>query len=334
MEELDSFTFKQINVNQRNLSMKIKFFGGVGLALMLLQSNYSSAQTPNDALMMSARQACVLASYEFGKFNQYWEGDLLRDNQTIATVHRNTALPMVAVGIFDELNFYIGTPHVSTHSTYPNGGKFAGAQGLQDIYLGFKYRILNKEMENGNTFSALATVGFSAPMTNYLSDYLPYSLGFGAPELSYRGILQYEFEKGIYVRGAAAYLWRGYTEAERTYYYNNGSYYTAWMDVPSAWNFEAILGAWLLKKSLKVELSYVGLKSTSGDDIRPYNAPQPTNKVQWDRIGLSAQYFVPQVKGLGILAYHTRVVNGTNAAKINSFGVGITYQFNYLKSKN
>ena len=77
--------------------MKIKFFGGVGLALMLLNSNYSVAQTPSDALMMPSRRACVLASHDFGKFNQYWEGDLLRQNQTIATVHRNTALPMVAV---------------------------------------------------------------------------------------------------------------------------------------------------------------------------------------------------------------------------------------------
>lgn len=313
--------------------MKIKFLAGLGLILFSIQINHSNAQTPSDGLMMKSRRACLLASYDFGKFNQYWEGSLLRENQTIQTVHRNTALPMVAVGIFDKLNFYVGAPYVSTRSTVPNGGKFAGVKGFQDIYLGFKYQILNKKMENGNTFSALATIGFSTPMTNYLSDYMPYSLGFGAPELSYRGILQYEFEKSIYVRGAAAYLWRGYTEAERDYYYNNGSYYTSWMDVPSAWSFEGIVGAWLFNKSLKVELSYVGLKSTSGDDIRPYNAAQPTNKVQWDRVGLSAQYYVEQVKGLGILAYHTRVVNGRNTAKINNFGVGITYQFNYLKPK-
>ncbi len=313
--------------------MKIKFFGGLGFALLLLQPTYSNAQTPSDAFMMSARRACVLASYDFGKFNRYWEGELLRENQTIATVHRNSALPMAAVGIFDELNFYIGTPYVSTHSTYPNGGKFAGASGFQDIYLGFKYRIVNKKMENGSTISALATIGFSTPMTNYLSDYLPYSLGFGAPELSYRGIVNYDFEKGFYFRVAAAYLWRGYTEAERTYYYNNGSYFTAWMDVPSAWNFEGVLGAFLLKKSLKIELSYFGIKSVSGDDIRPYNAPQPTNNVQMDRLGLSAQYFVPKVKGLGLLVYHNRVINGRNVAKMNSIGVGITYQFNYLNSK-
>jgi len=314
--------------------MKMKR-GQIGICIILfLLGSESIAQTPSDGIMMDARKACVLANYDAGTFDQYWEGSLLRSNETIATVHRNTALPMAAIGILDQLNLYLGAPYVSTHSTYPNGGKFAGANGFQDFYIGLKYRVFQKKMKQDNTLAGFLNVGFSAPMTNYLSDYMPYSIGFGAPELSYRGVLQYELSKGPYIRAAAAYLWRGYTEAERDYYYNNGSYYTPWMDVPSAWNFEAVIGSWFLNKTLKVELAYNGLRSLSGDDIRPYNAPQPTNMVHWDRMGLSAQYFIEKVKGLSVLAYHTRVINGRNAAKISNFGGGVTYQFNYLKSKN
>lgn len=289
----------------------------------------AQGQTPSDALMMPAKNACVLANYDFGKFDQYWEGDRLRGNLTIATVKRMTVLPMVAVGISNKLNFYVGVPYVKTLSTDPNGGKFAGARGFQDLGLALKYEAIKKVTPQGE-LSVLGTVGYSTPITNYLPDYMPYSLGFGAPEVALRGIVQYQMKKGLYFRASLAHLWRGYAEAERDYYYNNGSYYTPWMDVPNAWNAEGILGAWLLKHSLKIELSYSGMKSTSGDNIRAYNAPQPTNRVNMERAGLMMQYYLPPAKKLSVSVYHSRVLNGLNAPKINNIGAGITYQFKFL----
>ncbi|PSR15266.1 MAG: transporter [Bacteroidetes bacterium] len=304
-------------------------------ALLVVLSCYAKlwAQTPSDAIMMEARQACLLLDYNQGSFDQYWEGTLLRENQTIATVKRNAVMPMVAVGILDKLNFYVGAPFIKTESSEPNGGKFAGASGFQDLLVALKYRIINKVTDKG-TFSVLATVGFSTPVTNYLPDYMPYSLGLGAPELSYRAIAQYKWKSGLYLRGAGAYLWRGYSEAEREYYYNNGSYYTPWMDVPNAITIEGIVGFWLWNNSIQLELNYLGSKSTSGDDIRPYNAAQPTNDIEMDRVGLLAHYYFSKIKGLGVVAYHNRVINGRNTAKINTTGVGVTYFFNYLKKQN
>lgn len=288
------------------------------------------SQTPSDALMMPSRQACALLNYQFGAFDEYWEGSLLRENQTVATVRRHTIMPMVAIGVFDWLNAYVGLPYVKTYSTEPNGGKFAGVSGLQDITIAMKSKIFEKETSTGD-LSVMGAVGFSTPVTNYLSDYRPYSLGNGAPELTYRGILKYEFKNQLYLRVSGAYIWRGYTKAEREYYYNNGSYYTAWMDVPSAWQYEAIVGKWFLDKTLKVELNYTGLKSTSGDDIRPYNAAQPTNKVQFDQLGIIVQYYFKSIDGLGILLSHSRTLNGLNTGKVDTYGLGVTYFFNYLK---
>jgi hypothetical protein len=300
------------------------------LLFMLFYNAKLLAQTPSDALMMEAKQACILLDYNFGSFNQYWEGSLLRENQTIATVKRSTVMPMVAVGIGDNLNLYIGAPHIKTESTEPNGGKFAGASGFQDLTIALKYRVLNKQTDKG-TLSVLATGGFSTPISNYLSDYMPYSLGLGAPELSYRGIAQYRWKSGLYLRGSAAYLWRGYTEAEREYYYNNGSYYTPFMDVPNAVSYEGIVGYWLLNNSVQLELNYMGLKSTSGDDIRAYNAAQPTNKVELSRVGFFAHFYFSKMPGLGIVAYRHGVITGRNTAKITTTGIGATYFFNYLK---
>lgn len=298
--------------------------------LIVLEGISLQAQTPSDALMMEAKQACVLLDYNFSSFDQYWEGELKRENQTIATVQRESIMPMMAVGILDDLNFYIGVPYIKTNSTEPNGGKFAGVSGFQDLTLAVKYRWLNKKLEKGRVTS-LATVGFSTPITNYLSDYMPYSIGFGAPELSYRLIFQYDTESDWYVRGAGTYLWRGYTEAEREYYYNNGSYFTPWMDVPNGITTEVVLGKWLFDKSLQFEFNYWGLQSLSGDDIRPYNAAQPTNKVNSSRVGGLVRYYFEKVNGLGVVAYHTRVVAGRNAPVMNTTGVGLTYFFNYRK---
>ncbi|AYN67642.1 transporter [Euzebyella marina] len=319
--------------NTLTYSRQFKQLLYIKMVIVFFIARHAMAQTPTDALMMPSQNACVLLNYDHGEFDQYWEGDYLRENLTIATVKRTTILPMVAIGIFDELNLYVGLPYVKTRSTEPNGGRFNGAEGLQDISFALKYKFFEKNSDVGR-LRLFTTVGFSTPASNYLSDYMPYSLGFGAPELSVRGIAQYQLHKGYYVRGMVAHLWRGYTEAERDYYYNNGSYYSATMDVPNAWNFEAVVGSWFLNNSLKLELNYVGLKSTSGDDIRSYNAAQPTNKVKFDRVGFSAQYYIPSIKGLGLVAYHHRMVNGLNTAKFNNTGIGLTYQFNYLKEKN
>src|SRR5690606_12974407 len=100
------------------------------------------------------------------------------------------------------------------------------------------------------------------------------------------------------------------------------------------WNYEAVGGKWFFENSLKLEVAYTALQSTSGDDIRAYNAAQATNKVQFQRLGFSAQYYIKSIKGLGVIAYHNRVVDGRNVPKINNFGFGLTYQFNYLKTTN
>lgn len=302
---------------------------GIRLIVMLTIAETAYSQTPSDALMMPGRNLCVLANYDYKSFDHYWEGNRLRDNQTIATVKRQTVLPMVAIGITDKLNLFVSAPYVSTHSTDPNGGKFAGAKGFQDIGLGLKYEVLKKATANGE-IAVLGAAGFSTPMTNYLADYMPYSLGFGAPEVALRGIVQYKFNNNLYLRTSVAHLWRGYARAERDYYYNNGSYYTSWMDVPNAWNAEGIVGGWLFNSTLQIEASFAGLKSTSGDDIRSYNAPQPTNRVQWQQVGLSGHYYLPPAKKLGVVVYHAQVLKGRNAPNTINTGVGITYQFKYL----
>lgn len=295
------------------------------LSLVLHQAE---AQTPSDAIMMEKRQSCAAVIYEHSQFDHYWEGAKLRVNGTIETVKRDAVSPMIAIGILNRLNLLVGTSWVKTHSTEPNGGHMAGAQGFNDLALDLKGQLLDRQMGPGK-LAFLLNAGFSTPITHYLSDYRPYSIGFGAQEYSLRGILQYRFDMGVYIRGAVAYLDRTQTKAERDYYYNNGSFYTAWMDVPSAWNYNAVVGTWLFDNQLKVEVNYMGVHSTSGDDIRAYNKAQPTNKVIFDQVGGLAQYYPKSLKGLGAVVYYSQVIDGRNTGKSTQLGGGLTYLFKF-----
>lgn len=283
-------------------------------------------QTPTDAVMMKQRQSCLAVIYDRGSWDHYWEGTYLRTNANVGTLNRRMILPMIAIGLHDKLNLIVSLPHVKTESSAEAGGRMQGASGLQDIGLNLKAEALKKEIGKGK-LSLLGNVGFSTPMTNYLSDYLPYSIGSGAPEFSLRGIAQYKLNNGFYVQTSLAQLWRGVTEIERDYYYNNGSYYTNKMDVPNAWNFNGALGVWLLKDGLKLEATYMSSICTSGDDIRKYNAGQPTNKVEVGQVGFNTQFYIKKIKGLGVLAYYTKMISGRNMGEFTNVGGGVTYQF-------
>jgi hypothetical protein len=307
----------------------IKFFTkSAALAILVSGSLSVSAQTPSDAIMMKKREACFALIYERGSFDQYWEGATLRSNATIETVTRVNVMPMLALGILDQLNFYVAVPYIKTESSEPNGGQLQGAKGFQDLTLALKYRVVNREVAKGKLALFVAS-GFSTPVSNYLSDYRPYSLGNGTNEFSLRGIVQQKWNMGLYVKVLGGHLFRGQTQIERDFYYNNGAYYTDWMDVPSAWEYNGAVGFWLLDNSLRIEASYYKMQSTEGDDIRKYNGAQPTNKVIFDLVGGAVQYFSKQVKGLGALAYYNQTLNGRNVGKVSGFGVGLTYQFKY-----
>jgi hypothetical protein len=284
----------------------------------------TEAQTLSDAIMMKQREICFALGYDHGTWDHYWEGPDLRVNDNIGTLTRNTTMAMVAYGITNKLNALVTVPYVQTKSS---GGQLAGVNGFQDISLALKYEAFNTKIGKGKLI-VLPVGVFSTPMTNYLSDYQPYSLGLGTTEWALRGIVQYELDNGIYTRGSVAHLWRGQTEVERDYYYNNGSYYTSFMDIPNAWNYQGTLGAWLFKYALQIEATYFVMNSTSGDDIRAYNAPQPTNKVEFSQVNFFAHYFFKKkVKGLGILGYYSQMLDGRNMGKFANLGGGFTYQF-------
>jgi hypothetical protein len=300
----------------------------LGIGLLALAPK-ASAQTPLDAILMQPGEVCSGLTYEFSSFDEYWEGTTLRTNETVNVVNRDYVELMSAVGLIKHHNLLVSLPYVSTYSTDPTGGRLEGASGISDLSLFLKSEWLYKSMGKGN-LSALTTVGFMTPVSNYNADYRPYSIGFGANELSLRAILEYEFNSGLYVRAMGGHLWRGQAEVDRDSYYQDGEiYYTNMMDVPNAWHYQVVVGQWFFNHGLKVQAQYTALNSTSGDDIRAYAKPQPTNEVDAGQVGAFAQVYLNKPAGLGAIAYFNTTVSGRNVGKSTHYGVGLTYIINF-----
>lgn len=301
-----------------------KYFKSIlGIAVYGLIIHSVKAQMPWDEIKMAKGEVCASLVYEHASWNQYWEGSLLRKNENIGKLSRQTGALMVAAGITKKINLIAMLPYVATEAS---GGTQQGQAGLQDLSVSIKAELMRKRIGSGH-FNLLSNVSYATPINKYLSDYAPFSIGSGAPELGLRGIAAYRTDKGLVFRTALAYLKRGQSKIERDYYYNKGSIYSQYMDVPDALNFHAALGYWLMENQLRLELSYIGVHCLTGDDIRPYNAGQPTNKVEVEQVGAWAQYYVNGRKGLGMLAYYNHVVGGRNMGKFSTLGLGLTYQF-------
>jgi hypothetical protein len=291
----------------------------IGLGISLT----SYAQTPWDEVMMGKGEICAALMYEHSSWNQYWEGTYLRSNANIGTFTRQTVMPMFAMGLTKKINIIASLPYISTDAS---GGTQVGQSGIQDLNISAKVDWLQKQVGTGRLLF-LTNAHFSTPVGNYLSDYMPFSLGVGAPELGLRGIAGYKMDNGLIFRTALAYLWRGQSNVERDYYYENGSVYSSYMNVPNALNFHAAIGYWAFDNRLRMEATYMSLNCLTGDDIRSYNRPQPTNKTEVSQVGAWVQYFIKSDQGLGALAYFNQTLSGRNMGKATTLGVGLTYQF-------
>ena len=287
----------------------------------------AQAQTPTDALMMDKGQICVAAVYNHDAWDEYWEGTLKRNNGNIGTLTRQSVMPMFALGILDRLNVIAALPWVHTSAS---GGQVRGASGWQDWGFWVKGKALDLKTGPGH-FTIHAVGGITGPASNYLPDFAPFNLGLGCIDGSLRGILQYKLDKGPYARVQMGYHLRSNCTIERDYYYTTQGYYTDQVDMPNAITYEAVVGTWLFEDSFKIEARYDGLNSQGGFDIRRQDAGFPSNRMIFTRVGAGLQYYLPFVKGLGVVANGSYILSGRNVGQSMAFSGGITYQFGIWK---
>jgi hypothetical protein len=313
--------------------MKILFTGKlfiVSAFLFLFAHQVAFAQTPTDGLMMGKGYICTVVNYSQSNWQQYWEGTLKRSNENIGTLTTQQITLMSAYGIGKNLNIIAGLPYIWTHAS---DGQLAGQRGFQDVSAWLKYRFFRTDVPLGK-FSTFAVLGGSLPVTNYVPDFLPMSIGLGAKAASLRGTVHYKMDKGFYLTTQAGYTRRSNILIDRdAYQYDGRLYYTNEVQVPDMVDATGKLG--FLNNTFQTEVFLDYFTGLSGDDIRRNDMPFPANKMQATSVGWFGKYTYKTSAGeLSSTAQVSYVLAGRNVGQTTMFTVGAQYAFQLVKQKS
>jgi hypothetical protein len=290
----------------------------IAFCLACMSALTTSAQTPTDGLMMKKGENCSVLAYSNSTWENYWEGETKRSNSNLGKFTAENVQFMSALGITDKLNVIVGLPYVRTSAS---ASYLAGQQGLQDVSLWLKYRLLEKE-GNFGTLRVFATGGASMPTTNYVADFLPFSIGFQSKTASGRLIANYT-KNGFYINVQGGAILRSAAKIDRnSYIFNNKLYESDQMPVPNA--AEGSLSLGFVNKRFQTFVSIDRFGCLSGDDIRYNDAPILTNKMASTSVNWFGKV---NIRKLSIIASAGRVLNGRNVGEATSFGVGVAYFF-------
>lgn len=297
--------------------------------LWLYTSAQLTAQTFTDGLMMPKKDFCTGILYSSDQWKDYWEGSMKRDNQNIGTISTTQITWMGAYGLTDKINIIAMLPYVKTTAS---GGTLTGLEGIQDITIGIKYNLFRKEF-GGSVFSAFGVGSFSTPLTNYVIDFLPLSIGLGSTTVSGRLTANYKLANGWYVNASTGYIWRSNVSLDRPSYFSDGTiYYTN-----QVWMPNQIMGIYSIgyhKNALQTEINISHQNTLGGGDIRKQDMPFVSNRMNFLKLGAVAMYYLPKPKNLAVRGQISYTLDGLNVGQSISLMGGLLYTFHFAKKDN
>jgi len=297
---------------------KITRIGGV-LLLCTILSLSTVAQMPTDGFMMPKGNICIVGMYSRDVWNKYWEGTLKRDNQNIGTMRTNSADGMLAFGIFDKLLFTANVPYIWTNSSR---GHFTGQHGFQDLALGLKWKVVEGHIPGGKLSFQASAVG-TIPMSKYVPDFLPYSIGIQSKTASLNAIIHYMTDKKIYLTMQWGYVRRDNITIDRAFYYTDRMHNTNQVFIPDLIVYGAQLG--FEHEHFRAEAWASVQISQAGSDIRPYDMPFPGNSMSFTKAGLTGKYHFMKVKNLTLTASGGYTFAGRNVGQSVFYNAGVQY---------
>ena len=280
------------------------------------------AQTDMDAIMMNNGQFCSGFLYNHSSWNQYWEGTLKRTNENIGTITTKSVMYMATYGITNDINVIAGAPYVWTEAS---AGTMKGQRGVQDFSLFVKWKAVKKTFGK-NKLSLFVLGGYSSPLSNYVVDHLPLSIGLGTNNFTGRGMVDFQHKRWN-VTASAAYVRRGNVSIDRTAYYTTEMHYTNEVQMPDAAQYQlraGYRGKYLLAEALLNNWTTLG-----GFDITRNNMPFPSNRMNATSAGVALKYSWKSHPDLAIMAGGATTLAGRNMGKATSFNIGAFYALNF-----
>lgn len=294
--------------------------------LLLYNSGRAIAQTDFDAIMMTKNNFCVGAMYGYSSWKNYWEGTLKRENQNLGTVSTNMISVMGNFGISNKLNILFGVPYIQTKAS---AGTLHSQKGVQDGSLWIKYMPVETKLGPGD-FSLYGIAGVSAPLTNYVADYLPLAIGMRSKTVNLRLMGDYQVGQ-FFVTASGTYSLRSNITIDRDAYYTTQMHYTNEVSMPDVFSYNIRAG--YRQPNIIAELFFDNVITHGGFDITRNNMPFPSNQMNAARVGPYVKYELNRPLGLSLIGTGNYVVAGRNVGQATSISGGLFYILDFNKKQ-
>lgn len=296
------------------------------LLLILLSASWrSQAQTDIDAIMMEKNAFCVGTMYSYSSWESYWEGTKKRVNENLGTVSTQMIGVMGNYGVVKNLNVLFSIPYVFTKAS---AGTLTGQRGVQDLSLMLKYRPLNKKINNAR-LAVYGVAGGSIPVTNYVADFLPLSIGLQSKTAMARLMVDYYYNSKWFATASATYVYRSNIKIDRTSYYTDELILSNEVAMPNATSFNIRAGyrsQWLIAEAVLNNWTTQG-----GFDITRNNMPFPSNRMNATSLGVNFKYVFKKIPELSLNGGANNVIAGRNVGQSFSANGAVFYVFDFSR---
>lgn len=277
--------------------------------------------------MMQKNQVCAGVTYMQSSFTQYWEGTLERKNDNIGKLTTMAAMPMVNYGLTKKLNIIAGISYVSTKASM---GTLHRMKGFQDASLDVKWKPYSLK-KGKNTIAFFTVVGITTPLSNYVIDFLPMSIGLGSTNLTGRAIVDYQHDV-FFATASASYSIRGNVKLDRNSYYTTTIHNTNEVEMPDMATYNFSTG--IRVNNLIAEIMVTKINTLGGFDIRKNDMPFVSNRMNSTMLGINAKYILPFNEHIELVGGASTVLNGRNVGKSTGFDTGVFYIFSTKNKKS
>jgi hypothetical protein len=283
------------------------------------------AQTIDDAVMMPRGALCIGVYYTHDSWEEYWEGTLERRNGNIGTVTTEAVSWMGNYGITNRLNVIAILPYVWTDASQ---GVLSGMSGVQDATLAVKYQMLDTPFTGVGAMRAMAVASASTPVSDYVPDFLPMSIGLGSNRLAARLTLGFQAKQGWFLDSSGAYTWRGNVGLDRSSYYTDGQLFLS-DEVAMPDVFDYRISAGYRSPRFNIPVSFIQQFTRGGGDIRRQDMPFVSNRMDYSRLEATAQYWTGKGRNLGVQLGAAYTVDGRNVGRATTLLAGLLYTIHF-----
>lgn len=294
--------------------------------LLVAAAGPARAQMIDDGIMVPPKALFTSVVYGHDRWSEYWEGTLKRENLNVGTLRTRSVTWMANYGLNSRVNLIAALPYVSTRAS---GGTLHPQSGLQDLTLAAKGRLFTAGSGNSN-LHGFAIASYGTPVSDYVADLLPLSIGLHSRRFSGRLTMQYRHGSGLFADATGAYTWRGNVTLDRPSYFTDGQLFlTDQVEMPDVYDYTFRAG--FMNRSWMFPVSYTKQVTRGGGDIRRQDMPFVSNRMNFSKLEAMAMYTLPKPAFLGLRVHVTKTLDGRNVGDSTTLGAGLVYTLHFAK---